>query len=427
MQAHPQHLRVFPSCSIARVEPGPAADGARVAAIAAGAALTPADGQCCARTAYEVMLGPLRLAGARFAAAIAAPARTRLPPRASALISLVIEVDAGNVNAGAAARGMRSLRLFIDGEAAFCATLRDALLMRVACAYVESAADGRWSLLDAIPLRALGFAERDALIPPRQGESVAERLLAEYLAFAEKFHFIELDIGPLLAYLPPGGRRLTLHLALADVAADSPIAARLASLSAAHFLAGCTPVVGLFAPKDAPFGAPPAFDYTVAADAGRGHHRLRLFGRISPTRHFSAAADGRGRPPAPPRRALNRDGLPAFLLWLLGADPAPQWRRQVAAIVDLERGPAISWLGGRRGGGMCHGMEVRVTVDESVFADGGMHLFAQLVDHFLAQYAEPDSFIQLLVLSEQTGLQLLRCAPREGERQAPRHLALQPR
>ena len=45
------------------------------------------------------------------------------------------------------------------------------------------------------------------------------------------------------------------------------------------------------------------------------------------------------------------------------------------------------------------------------------HLFAQVIDQFLGLYVHINSFIELVVLSLQSGEELIRCKPRSGMQQ----------
>lgn len=53
---------------------------------------------------------------------------------------------------GFAQLGTDKLRLFLDGEPSVRAALRDALLLGVKAAYVESDGDGRWRRLESVPI-----------------------------------------------------------------------------------------------------------------------------------------------------------------------------------------------------------------------------------------------------------------------------------
>ncbi|OYO30344.1 type VI secretion system baseplate subunit TssF [Janthinobacterium sp. PC23-8] len=246
----PHYLRPFPSCSIARIDSDGHGD--------VGPVVIPRDtvmhGQeqqgvaCKFSTAWDVTVAPLRLPEVRFHTTLAAPPALCLPGEFGSAISIGIE-------ASGAVQALRdvavpSLRLFLDGEPALSATLRDALFLHVRGACVEMV-DGvgarRWLALEQVPVMPVGFAPCEALIPFPATAHPAYRLLTEYFAYPEKFNFIDLDLAAVQALLPDDCRRCTVHLLLADVHADSSIARILRPLSARNLLTGCTPVVNLFA------------------------------------------------------------------------------------------------------------------------------------------------------------------------------------
>ena len=245
---YPHYLRPFPSCSIARMDHLASADQLTATTeIPRGSLLS--SGQvkgivCRFRTAYDVSIAPIRLSQVTFAPIIDAPEAVMLQPGISSSLSITFESFADNVPF--ASLGLASLRLFIDGEASFCAALRDSLFMRTEAAWVEASGSGRWIALRQPPLAEVGFAEEDALIDFPSQSHPAYRLLTEYFALPEKFNFFDLDLGAVFAVLPSGARRFTVHLGLSGLRADSHVARQLGSISNSNILLGCTPVINLF-------------------------------------------------------------------------------------------------------------------------------------------------------------------------------------
>lgn len=64
---------------------------------------------------------------------------------------------------------------------------------------------------------------------------------------------------------------------------------------------------------------------------------------------------------------------------------------------------------------LVRGVEVRLTIDEEAFVGSGIHAFAHIVERFLALYVHANSFTRLVMLSRQTGEELLTCDPRSGD------------
>ena len=267
----PHYLRPFPSCAIARFDVGTgAAQMSRAGRLARGTLVTsrPVRGVPCKfRTAYEVALLPLRVAAAGFRGAIQAPAGTPLPRLATSLFSVQLELTSPQTTWETL--GAQAVRLYLDGEASQVTVLREALLGRVAGVLLQAQAHGPWAELpsEAAP-QGVGFTDDEALIEADARTHPAYRLLTEYLAFPDKFNFIDL---PLPAALRAStARSATLHFALAGIRGDSDEARLLETASERNLLTGCTPVVNLFRQRAEPIRVThTATAYPVLPDARR--------------------------------------------------------------------------------------------------------------------------------------------------------------
>jgi type VI secretion system protein ImpG len=260
----PHYLRPFPSCAIVRVTAQAGAGSGKLMPRGTRLETRAVKGvPYTFTTAYDVFQATAALADARFDALISAPPCIRLPAGVSSSVSLTFT----SPQAGAPlAAEKNKVRLYLDGDPSFCATLRDALFVRSACAYVQFDEDGPWSRLARVPITPVGFAEDETLIPFGARSHVAYRILAEYFAFPDKFNFIDIDVAALLAHAPHAVARVTLHLALSEVRADSDHARLLASLATDNLLQGCTPVVNLFSQPGVPISFDQlSADYTVLA------------------------------------------------------------------------------------------------------------------------------------------------------------------
>jgi type VI secretion system protein ImpG len=267
----PHYLRPFPSCAIIRFSCAANADGkdAGFAQVPRGTLLetAPVRGVACRfKTVYDVAPSAVVLAEAGFDAAIRAPVATRLPEGVTSSLALVFEPSVPGTPLSPDTAAV--VRLYVDGDASFCATLHDVLFMHAACAYLQVDGDGPWERLPAIPIKPVGFTDDEALIPFGAQSHAAYRVLAEYFAFPEKFNFFDIDVPAILARAPAGTSRFTLHLAIDDVRPDSDKARMLASLSAQYLLQGCTPVVNLFGQPGVPITYDQlSADYTLLAHA----------------------------------------------------------------------------------------------------------------------------------------------------------------
>jgi type VI secretion system protein ImpG len=264
----PHYLRPFPSCAIVRFCGKPDAGTANIPAVARGTLLQTAavrGVKCTFKTIYPIAPSAVALADASFDAMIRAPAAVRLRAGVTSSINLVFEPSGPGAQLSAATAAV--VRLYVDGDSSFCAALRDILFMRTAAVYLQVDDDGPWERLPAIPIKPAGFVDDEALIPFGARSHLAYRVLAEYFAFPEKFNFFDIDLATVLARLPAGQARFTLHLAITDLPPASDQARMLANLSLQNLLQGCTPVVNLFSRPAVPITVDHrCADYTLLAD-----------------------------------------------------------------------------------------------------------------------------------------------------------------
>ncbi len=119
---------------------------------------------------------------------------------------------------------------------------------------------------------------------------------------------------------------------------------------------------------------------------------------------------------APNHRALTQEGLPALAatLRLYAQRDNAIAQRQIGGITGLSHRPATAWM--RQGGDRAYlrGIEVTVTLDEAAYADTGIHVFAQVLDHLFCLNVHLNSYTQLVIASQASGKEVLRCAPRSG-------------
>ena len=265
---YPHYLRPFPSCSIARIFPDAAQAGGQVTSIPRGTVLRsqPVQGVACKFTSsYDVSVAPLAIAQLRFSPIIDTPPGLRLADGASALLSIVFASTSEQFDLRDT--GLQALRVFADGEASLRAALLDALFLRSAGAYIALDRQASWLAVDGALLQPAGYTDDEALIPCSPRSHPAQRLLTEYFAFPDKFHFFDIAWPLLAALLPQDCQQFTLHLPLKNLRSDSHEARLLAGASAANLLLGCTPVVNLFARAGVPIRLTHTEpDYALLAD-----------------------------------------------------------------------------------------------------------------------------------------------------------------
>jgi type VI secretion system protein ImpG len=115
--------------------------------------------------------------------------------------------------------------------------------------------------------------------------------------------------------------------------------------------------------------------------------------------------------------SLSGGGIAAFreMLTLYDLPRSPSTQRQIGGLLAVEHRPATAWLPGNPFACMVRGIEVRLTIDEEAFVGSGVDAFAHIVERFLGLYVHANSFTQLVILSNKTGGELLRCTPRSGD------------
>ncbi|QBE63218.1 type VI secretion system baseplate subunit TssF [Pseudoduganella lutea] len=114
--------------------------------------------------------------------------------------------------------------------------------------------------------------------------------------------------------------------------------------------------------------------------------------------------------------ALVPGGLGKFkeLLKLHDLPATPVTQRMIDGIVSLDHEITTAWVKHKRGSSLVNGLEVRITVDEEAFVGSGIHLFAQVMDHFLAMYVQVNHYVELVLLSQRNQKEILRCKRRSG-------------
>jgi type VI secretion system protein ImpG len=134
-------------------------------------------------------------------------------------------------------------------------------------------------------------------------------------------------------------------------------------------------------------------------ESGRGAH-WRLISHLS-LNHLS----------------LSDGGLDAFreMLALYDLPRSPSSQRQIGGISAITHKPANAWLPGNPFACLVRGVEVRLTIDEEAFVGSGIHAFTHIIERFLGLYVHANSFTQLVMVSNKTGEELLKCTPRSGD------------
>ena len=115
--------------------------------------------------------------------------------------------------------------------------------------------------------------------------------------------------------------------------------------------------------------------------------------------------------------SLTGSGLPALkeMLRLYDLSGSNVSARQIDGILGLEQHPATTWMSGRQFASVVRGLEIRLTINEAHFVGTGVAAFAQVMDHFFALYVHANSFTRLVLVSGDSGEEIVRCPARSGE------------
>jgi len=195
-----------------------------------GTPLQTTEGGCFFRTTYDVVLAPVEIARARYALIPTAPLSIKLPPDASGMLSVTFRSAKVGCRLDVTAPG--TLRVHLAGQPSVVAALMDTVLLHTARTYVEDS-EGRWTRLPTIAVAPVGFGQNDWLVTDAKEPGQPFGLLAEYFAYGERFHFIDIDFASVCAaaWGEPVGEQLTLHWVVKGVPPKSH-AAQQATLSA---------------------------------------------------------------------------------------------------------------------------------------------------------------------------------------------------
>ncbi|WP_409316703.1 type VI secretion system baseplate subunit TssF [Pseudomonas sp. KCJK9016] len=233
-QLYPLAMRPLPSCAIVQFEPDPSKgklDGGYPLPRDTPLFVTTGKGESIHfRTSAAVRLWPIEVTEALLLGSDEAQALTGVAQSRSALrLSLRclgesqwsgLEID--------------RLRIHLAASPVINAGLYD-LLGAHAVQVLAGAPGSVPAKLKGLP-RIVGFADDEVLLPDEDGVHPGMRLLAEYFAFPEKFHFFDLPLGGACS----DGQTLYLYIVF-----DRAPVSRL-HLQASDIALGCAPVINLF-------------------------------------------------------------------------------------------------------------------------------------------------------------------------------------
>jgi type VI secretion system protein ImpG len=242
---YPHYLSPTPSMAVVQLQPslseGALADGFKVPR---GASLKSVIGRgeqtaCEYRTAHEVTLWPLEIAGAEYTSFLGDLGNLRIPGKAKAALRLRLHASAG-LNFDQIA--LDELPLYLRGGDEVAMRIYELLLAHAVALVVRPAGPGAaWSeLIQNDPVRPLGFEDEQALLPFGPRSFQGYRLLQEYFAFPSRFLFAN------LTGLGTAVRRCTTPDLEIVIVLDAQDARLEKAVGPAQFELYCTPAINLF-------------------------------------------------------------------------------------------------------------------------------------------------------------------------------------
>ena len=268
---YPHYLRPIPSMSVAefQLDPqqGKLTTGLRIPRGASLHSRQTGEHRCRFRTCYETTLWPLELAAVEWRP----PEKLDPPVRSGGAVAVVRLVLRCAPEIFFDKLAIRSLRFYLSGEAGLVQSLYEVLLNNCAQILVRDPKDRKRPplRLPANSLTAVGFEEHEAILPYPKRSFDGYRLLHEYFAFPQKFHFIDLngldlvaaagfkESAEFLIFIAPFEREDRWE---ALEVGTTPHALRL----------GCTPVVNLFSQTAEPFLLKQTeYEYPIVPDSRR--------------------------------------------------------------------------------------------------------------------------------------------------------------
>jgi type VI secretion system protein ImpG len=238
---YPHFLAPTPSMAVVQLQPDLSNPSLKQGyKVARGTALRSVLGKgdstaCEYRTGIDLTLWPLALLDAKFFT-ISGNGEVPLPTAARAGIRLRLATAGGVAFKDLP---LDSLALNLRGSDEMPVRIYERILANAEGVLVQGG-PGSHSLLAASAVQPLGFDASEALLPESRRTFQGYRLLQEYFAFPQRFHFVELKgLRAALARCAGTQVEITILLNRADALLEQ-------SLDASNFALNCTPAVNLF-------------------------------------------------------------------------------------------------------------------------------------------------------------------------------------
>jgi type VI secretion system protein ImpG len=155
----------------------------------------------------------------------------------------------------------------------------------------------------------------------------------------------------------------------------------------------------------------------LRTDELSGVNPIRLLRKPTPTWRFDSARGAHWRlisHLSPNLSGLTMAGLADFqkMLSLYDLPRSPVAQRQIGGIAGLEHGAVRAWIRTAPVATLMPGIGIRMTVDEEAFTGTGLAVFVRVLDHYFALNAQLNCFTRLQVVAQESGREIVTCAPR---------------
>ena len=275
---YPQHVRPIPSMSLVelRLDPdqGKLTTGYRVKRDTVLYS-RPVDGVPCKfRTCYDVTLWPVDVVSAQWLT----PDRLRPPGRIGDAVAVVRLELRCFPDVTFSKLGLDTLRLHLSGEGTVVSALYELLFNNCRQILVRDLPDRSGATpttpmltLPTTALRPVGFGADEGMLPYPGRSFLGYRLLQEYFAFPEKYHFV--DLGGFDQVRAAGmGRAIEVLFPISPFQRTDWRAMLEAGVATSSFRLGATPIINLFPQTSEPILLTERrHEYQVVPDARRRH------------------------------------------------------------------------------------------------------------------------------------------------------------
>lgn len=313
---YPQYASPIPSMAIASMDVPPGVEltsGALVPKHSPLFADSHGGPNCRWRTCYPVTLWPITVKSAD----IMAPETLDLQGNYGGVAAIRLRLATTNGMTFRALaelesdpeKRLRSLRFYLSGSGISIARLYDILfahttkLLVTRRTTIPGTADTVTQVLSETLPRAVGFANDEDALPYPEHAHNGYRVLQEYLAFPEKFHFFDVELQNL-----PSDTTCDLVLLL-DQRPPSSVAVR-----ADTFKLGCTPIINLF----------PKISEPIRVDHRRPEYRLVADSRRERTTEIHSIQKVTATSPAD-AKALTYEPFFSYVHRAKGDEPTAFW------------------------------------------------------------------------------------------------------